>query len=300
MKRILLALVLLLGTLLVIPAASANASALDQNPNNGNAADGANPIGKRCAAMTGATLRGTLTGQDHLGINATIGLDMKDAQGRAIDLGGCPTAAYTTVLQLNHYINGHGAKLGTVMHDVKGVAQGTVGNTWYVYHLPANAAVVWVETYPRHYTGSPCGMTCAGEGDTSKYGRTNRREVPVTQSINLWAPTVPIYGGTTGAIQVKILNSAGNGVNIAACNNTVTRNCISAHAWSVATPEGRITQGWATGTRNSTTTYKFAALAAPQKYVVWVDYANAAGAHKVVRTYIQVNQKATTYYSVNI
>ena len=304
MKRILLALTLLLGMLLVLPTASANASAADQNPQNGNAADGKNPAPKRCAAMTNHKVSGTLVGQDGLGINATIGFDMKDAQGRQINLAGCPDTGYTTVLQLNHYIGGHGAKLGAIQHDVKGVTKSAVTKNWYLYNLPANAAVVWIETYPRHYTGSPCDMACAGAGDTTKYGRTNRREVPINKStntiINLTAPTAPIYGGTTGAIQVKVLNLAGKAVNVASCNTNVTKNCIAAHAWSVSTPEGRITQGWATGERNSTTTYKFSTLASGQKYTVWMDYANPAGKHTIVRTIVQVNSKATTNFSVKI
>lgn len=294
LKKILLSALLVLSAMLVIPATSANASgwgAPGGNPQWGNTADGSTPIANRCAGVTTRKFVGDLAGQDGLGVNATIGFNLVNSAGQLIDLGGClAPGGYSAIVQLNHYVGFAGQRFGTAQVDAKGVSHGRVGPEWAIYHLPANAVAVWIESYTRSYNGSPCGMSCAGDPNSTKYGWVNRRVVPISTYVHLTAPTTPAYHGTTGQIQIKLIGANGQPVDEASCSSTQSSNCVQLYTWSTNYPEGKIVQGWGAAARVDVGQYRFTALASGlasgQPYVIWIDYYGANGAflHHVTTT----------------
>ena len=258
----------------------ANAASGRDNPDWNNTAVGVSS--GRCAPITNRSLVGTLKGDDGLAVNATIGFDLKDKQGREIDMAtGCFSTGYSSILQLNHYVGYLGAKIGSTQHDAQGHSEGAVSANWSLSHLPANADTIWVETYIRQYTGSPCGMRCAGDGNRGKYGDTNRRAVKLgsgTTTMNLIAPRTPKFGGTDGNLRIKWLDHAGHvfspGHQCGAKNVT----CISMHGWSQNNPEGAKVQGWGSGSEISTSgIWQINSLAGNQLYKVMVDFYDKNG-----------------------
>lgn len=294
MKRILLVAVLTASAIVAVPAVAASA---------GSTVDGRAPIAHRCSPVTTRQFAGELTGQDGLGVNATVGIDLVTATGQSIDLGGCPTGGYAAPLELNHYVGFAGQKIGTVQRDKNGVAHGTVSPKWAVYNLPANASAAWIETYARGYAGSPC-TTCAGPAGFAKYGWVNRRVVPVSQYVRLVAPTTPAYGGSTGQIQATLVGSNGKPMGVVPCSPTRSANCVQVYTWSTNAPEGSMAQGWGPGIPIGVGQYRFQALAsarAGQTYVIWIIYYGPSGTN--VRT-VKANTKAflgyTTQMSIHV
>ncbi|MGI8417547.1 MAG: hypothetical protein ACR2P2_15380 [Nakamurella sp.] len=282
-KRALAVLALLVGSLLIMPVTTASAAGWggSDNPDWNNTATGVNNA-HRCAGWTNRTFSGSLVGQDGLAVNATIGFNLRDAHGNNIDLAtGCAVSGYGAIVQLNHYISWSGAKIGSVQRDSKGAAQGAVSANWVLSHLPANVTNIWIETYVRSYTGSPCGMRCAGTGNVTKYGRTNRREVKIAfpqAVVHLTAPTTPAYGGQTGSIMVRLVNRLNQPMNYNTCNGTtVTRSCVQVNAWSTYTPEGHVTEGWGSGGKVAAATWKVLSLASNQGYKARFDYIGSTG-----------------------
>lgn len=230
----------------------------------------------RCAPMTSRKITGTLTGKDGLGLNATIGFDLVDGAGHEIDARtGCAASGYGALLQLNHYIGGHGAAVGSTMTSAQGQSEGVVDPTFGIFNLPSNVKTVFVETYTRTYTGSPCGLTCAGTVDTSKYGFVNRMFLPVAKASNLKliADTTKAFGGDTGSIQVYVPSGGG----------------ASVHAWSMAIKGNVTDEGWGTGVQSRTNPhlYTIPALSPNQEYTMIVGgYAQ--------KYHIKVNKNSTT------
>jgi hypothetical protein len=293
--------ILVTGTLMVIPATTASASGWGggDNPDWNNTATGIND-GNRCAGWTNRSMTGTLTGQDGLAVNATIGFDFRDAQDRNIDLAsGCVTSGYSTIVQLNHYVSGVGARAGSMQYDAQGQAKGAVNAGWSLQHLPANVTNVWIETYVRAYTGSPCGMGCAGNASLGKYGWTNRRQVKIVYPqpvLRLVAATTPRFGGSTGAIEVTLANLQGQKMDYQACNGTtIKRSCLQLHAWSTATPEGQILQGWGAGGKIGTAYWRLDSLASGQPYKVRFAHIGANGLQ--VATYQGMTRSYPGYVS---
>jgi len=240
---------------------------------SGSVLNGANS--GRCAAITTKKIAGTLTGKDGLGINATIGFDLIDGRGHEVDARtGCSASGYGALLQLNHYVGATGAAIGSPMTGAQGNDEGAVDTTFSINNIPANVKTVFVETYTRKYSGSPCGLTCAGPVDTSKYGFVNRMYLPVGKAskLNLVADTNKKYGGDTGTISVYV-PSGGN---------------ASVHAWSMAIKGNVNDEGWGIGMRTSNPhVYNITGLSPNQEYTMIVGgYAQ--------KYHIKVNKNSVT------
>lgn len=290
-------------TFLGAGAASAKGWGGADNPDWDNDAAGVAGPG-RCAPISGKSLKGTFVGQDGLGVNSTIGFDFVDSRGVVIDVAnGCPTnGAYSSILQTNHWAPWWGQKIGSVMEDEKGRARGYVGPAWAIDRLPANATHVWIETYIRGFTGSPCGMGCAGTASTAKYGWTNRRLVSLhnlSTYVRLIAPTTPYYGGQAGNIDATLVNAAGSPVNYPLCGS-VPRNCVRVYAWSMNVPEGSQTQGWGSGAKISTTTWRIRSLASNQPYRVRVQKFDGLGRQQNYEGFTRVYKGYYSKMSVRI
>lgn len=257
----------------------------------------------RCSPPTTRHFAGELVGQDGLGVNATVGINLVTASGQSIDLGGCPTGGYAAPLEVNHYVGFYGQKIGTIQRDKKGVAHGTVSPKWAVYNLPANATAAWIETYSRGYAGSPC-TTCGGAASTAKYGWVNRRVVPVSQYVRLIAPTTPAYGGSTGQIQATLVKSNGQRLDEVSCTSAIRSNCVQLYTWSTNIPEGSMVQGWGAAIRVNVGQYRFEALASAlrgQPYVVWVIFHGANGASiRTIITRTKVFHSYTMHLSIHV
>jgi hypothetical protein len=217
-------------------------TALAANPLKGNTL-GASTSG-RCAAMTNNKIAGTLLGADGYAVNATIGIDLEDSHGRQVDARtGCAASGYGALLQLNHYIGADGAPLGTMQVAAPGRFSparnvGLVDPTFAVTNLPANVSKVFIETYTRRYTGSPCGLVCAGVTDNSKYGNVNRMFLTpgrATANLKLVADETPAFGGITGSIEFYIHNTS----------------IAHLHVWSMSIKGNLKDEGWGTGVQNT-------------------------------------------------
>ncbi|MFN2521992.1 MAG: hypothetical protein ABR614_01565 [Mycobacteriales bacterium] len=157
MRRVLLACLVLLAGLSAVPSAS---------------------------AATTKTVSGDVLGSDGRAVDVFIGIDLQDANGRVIKADGSPsTGGYAITMRIN-------AKLG---------AEGSVDRTPWVTRwaatVPANAAKMFVEVYPRN----------AGQYGTTndvRYGRNLRRfSVPYSLvNVHLRLPLQCAKGGGTGYI----------------------------------------------------------------------------------------------------
>lgn len=230
----------------------------------------------RCAPATTRNIAGTLKGKDGLGLNATIGFDLLDSRGRHVDARtGCTASGYGALLQLNHYVSDLGAPIGSEMTSAQGQDEGPVTASFSVNDIPSNVKTVFVETYTRKYTGSPCGLTCAGTTSNYKYGNVNRMFLPVAQTsnLNLIADTTKQFGGDTGTIQVFV----------------PTTGKVSVHAWSMSIKGNVSDEGWGTGTQSSSNKHIWTipALSPNQEYTMIVGgYAQ--------KYHIKVKKNATT------
>ncbi len=301
-KRLGTVVLTILIAMLLGSSIEANAASGRDNPDWNNTSVGVST--GRCTAMTNRSLVGTLKGDDGWGVNATIGFDIKDSQGRQIDMAtGCLTTGYSAIVQLNHYVGYLGAKIGQMQHDTKGHNEGAVSPNWSLSHLPANADTVWVETYIREYTGSPCGMRCAGDGNRGKYGDTNRRAVKLgsgTTTMNLIAPSTPKFGGTDGNIRITFLNHLNKPFYAGHQCGQVSKICISMHAWSQNNPEGAKVQGWGSGSIISPAgIWQINSLAGNQPYKILVDFYDGSGnKYKQDVAYASVSNGKTTMLSM--
>lgn len=247
-----------------------------------NAAGGATATGvaepHRCSPITERAITGTLLGADGRGLNATIGFDVLDAHGRKIDVAtGCPSGgAYGAIVQLNHWVSGAGARVGSRMHDSGGRDHGAVDPRFQVLRLPANASRVFVETYTRAYHGNNS-LGEAGSVDTSRYGFVNRHDLTPG-------------GATSGLRLVAPLPQQSGSILV-----TLTRPARTVYAFSQA-PDGVVrSQGWAVGKPvpgSGGRQFLLSALAGGQPYVVDVD--NGAS----VRGGVRVVARSTTRITV--
>jgi len=264
-------------------------SGVSGNPSFGSSAGGSSGS---CSANTGRVLAGTLTGQDGLALNATIGFDMLDSHGRKINLDtGCVTTGYSTVVQLNHYISGRGAPVGTPMTSaaskyIPAKDEGVTTTHFRITGIPAAVTNVWIETYPRSFNGSPCGLTCAGPLDNTKYGQSNVRALPLhsgTTTVSLTAPTTKAFGGSTGSIKMRLVH---NGHLVGAD-----------HVYAYSTGKNLVRlQGWGIGRAQGDGSYLVPALASNQPYVVWSYFGNRIVKHSGV----YVHPKTMTTVTVQV
>jgi hypothetical protein len=178
------------------------------------------PSSGRCARATSRSISGSIKGQDGRAVSTSIGFDLVDAAGHKIDLvTGCRlNNSYSSVLELNHYIGADGEPFGTPMTGHDGEFQGYVSSQFTLTHLPANAAHIYAEAYPRSfsphcapflYTGvnrsTDRGITtgCLGRTVFEHYGRALRRFAPMSATLSMLLPSTPAFGGSTGAIVVR-------------------------------------------------------------------------------------------------
>lgn len=265
-------------TALLLPMASAPAAAAAGN----------------CAHRTTVGLSGTVAGQDGRDVNTSVGFDVVDAAGRAINADpaapgyGCPKTGGYSVPQkyLNHFVDFEGAAPGTVMKD------GTrTSRTWRLTSLPSNARAVWIEAYSRGYQGSPCkdsrGNWCFNPTDVRKYGYANKIKVPVgTAGVKVVLPTTCGYGGTAGSIVGRGVDAAGRPVTLKqvyAWTESSWNAAPGVHGWGSAKP--------------TDPGYAVRSLAAGQRYVVW---AYGPRGNKVVRKGVLVQACRSTPLSIRV
>jgi hypothetical protein len=178
-----------------------------------------------CAPLT-KTLAGGIAGGDGNYVNVMLGFDILDASNHVIGQNGCGgVVGYGATVHLNYCLSGHGAvsSAGVNIAGVPACVHTGSTKSWWV-QLPANAAYVYVEAYPKRTSSRPA----IGDTDYSHYGMSYRRAVPITgtlSSTNLVLPTICDTGGPnmTGGITGRIYR---NGVLWKAHGGSV-------HAWSI-------------------------------------------------------------------
>lgn len=251
------------------------------------------PSSAACASRTATSVTGTLYGQDGRDVNASVGFDVLDAQGRPIntdpsrpDYGCAKTGGYSVPqTYLNHFVAFDGAAPGTVMRDGNRTTR-----AWRVTDLPSNARQVWIEAYARGYAGSPCrdsrGNWCFNPTDLRKYGYANAIKVPVgTQGVKVVLPTTCAYGGTAGSIVGKGVDAAGRPVTLS-----------QVYAWTESSWAAPGIHGW--GAHKPTgPSYAVRSLAAGQTYVVW---AYGPRGNKVVKKGVRVKACTATPLDIRV
>jgi hypothetical protein len=252
------------------------------------------PAQAACATNTGKSISGTVFGQDGRDVNVSIGFDVVDANGRALNTDprsasyGCAKTGGYSVPQsyLNHFVGPEGQPQGSQMKDAQGNPQGTTTRAWKVGSLPSNAVGAYIEVYHRGYKGSPCkdsaGNWCFNPQTLTKYGNANKHTVPVgTANLPIRLPMTCAYRGTAGGIAGKILNAAGQPVKVKAL-----------YAWTEAKWNAYpYYQGWGIAQFPRDGQYVVPSLASKQKYTIWV---NTMDGRTIKRTGIVVNDCATT------
>ncbi len=210
-------------------------------------------------------ISGTIQGADGKIVDVYIGFDVLDGAGRKLNLGGGP--GYSAVQRLNHCVATDGATSSTLC-PVTGYA--TTRN-WSLT-LPANAATVYIEVYPKApsssnwlynykgYTGPTPGST-----NTSTYAETYRRAIPVPGNMANIRIVLPIVcglpGGSTGTLTGHI-----SGWPIGVTGHV--------NAWSMA-PNNLPTQGFSAGSLvDAYGNYSIDKLAAGQRYGLVASAAN--------------------------
>ena len=238
-----------------------------------------------CASNSGRSISGTVSGADGRDVNVSIGFDVVDSAGRALNTDpasasyGCAkTGAYSVPqLYLNHFVGPEGVEprqrvrgwlpmerfrrwTAPVMPDGQPTRR-----DWRIGNLPSNATGAYIEVYHRGYLGSPCrdskGNYCFNPSTLTKYGYANKHVVPVgTQGLAIRLPMTCAYGGNAGSISGRILDAAGRPVAV--------RNVFAwtQHSWN--SPPG--IHGWGSARFGSDGSYVIPTLASGQSYVVWL------------------------------
>jgi hypothetical protein len=264
------------------------------------------PAQAACATNTGKSISGTVTGQDGRDVNVSIGFDVVDRNGKALNTDpaspsyGCAKTGGYSVPQtyLNHFVGPEGVEprqrvrgwrpidrarrwTAPVMPDGKPTTR-----DWKVGNLPSNAVGAYIEVYHRGYMGSPCrdasGNYCFNPPTLTKYGYANKHVVPVgTQNLPIRLPMTCAYGGSAGSISGKILDAAGRPVSVKSLY------AWTEHTWSSAPG----VHGWGSARFSSDGSYVIPTLASAQSYVLWLTEKDGT-VHK--RTGVQVDRcKAT-------
>ena len=193
-----------------------------------------------CTPSTGGTklISGTVKGADGKIVDALVGFDVIDGNGRKMDLGG-GRVGYSAIQRLNHCVGTSGAT-----RSQKCSMDGQVTGYNWSLRVPASARQVYIEVYPkaptptawlnnyRGYTGVAAGTT-----NTSTYSTTYRRALPLSGSgrSNVAIVLPKVCGtprGSTGALAGRI---AGWPAGVTGQVN----------AWSLAGDQS--TMGFATG-----------------------------------------------------
>jgi hypothetical protein len=235
-----------------------------------------------CSPPNNATkvISGTIKGVDGNVVDVMLGFDVVDAAGNKLDLGYIK-AGYSSIQRLNHCVSNQGAsgtgvcpatyQPSTRIHTA---AQATTYK-WSL-RVPANAASVYVEVYPkaptpnnwvsfRGYTGP-----MPGNDDTSKYGMAYRRAIPVPASrsgVQIVLPKTCNAGGNTGSLVGHVNGWYGGAGSI--------------YTWSMANDQA--TMGFGIGKVDANGNYRIDHLAAGQRYGVQAQ--NSGGFFRSVVNY---------------
>jgi hypothetical protein len=229
-------------------------------------------VSPACATNSRRSISGTVFGQDGRDVNVSIGFDLVDARGRALNgdpaapgYGCAKTGGYSVPQRyLNHFVGPEGQPPGSLMHDAKGAPQGRTSRAWRLDDIPSNAVGAYVEVYSRGYLGSPCkdaqGRWCFNPQALTKYGNSNKHTVPVgTRDLPVRLPLTCRYGGTAGSIAGRLVDAAGRPARVR-----------SLYAWTEtkwnAAP---FYQGWGIARLASDGSFSVPALASRQRYVIW-------------------------------
>ncbi len=271
------------------------------------------PASAACASDTGKSISGTVVGQDGRDVNVSIGFDLVDSSGRALNGGspgsagyGCPkTGAYSVPQSyLNHFVGplgqpekararGFSPSDRASQRSRERMRDGTpVTRAWRIDHVPSNAVGTFIEVYHRGYQGSACrdaqGRYCFNPENHTKYGNANEHIVPVgTTDLQIRLPMTCAYGGTAGALTGRTVNSAGTPVEVA-----------DVYAFTEARWNGAPAfHGWGIATRPGDGRFSVPALAAAQTYAVLVTRKDGS---TVRRNGVRVDACATTTLVVTV
>ena len=253
-----------------------------------------------CATNTRKTITGTVFGQDGRDVNVSIGFDLVDRAGRALNADpkapgyGCAKTGGYSVPQsyLNHFVGPEGQAPGSVMRDAQGREQGRTTRAWRLTDIPSNAVGAYIEVYHRGYKGSPCkdsqGNWCFNPQTLTKYGNNNKHLVPVgTQNLPIRLPMTCAYRGTAGNIQGRLIDAAGRPVKVK-----------NLYAWTETKwNQAPFYQGWGIAQFPRDGYYVVPALASRQRYVIW---ATTMDGRVVKRFGIPVNDCRATPLNIRI
>lgn len=193
-------------------------------------------------------LSGAIRATDGRAVNALIGLDFLDDQGRSLRRDGCvrgpdcPFVGYGGVLRVNENLPAEGA------------ADPAGWTTTWSYTAPAGTVQVFIEVYPQN---------ASYRTDESRYGHAMRHSVrvPADGPVDLLLPLVLCgEGGQVGSI-------SGTAVKDGAPHPV--RRVV---AWSLDAydPVSRPVLGWNIGTASSDGTFRVPNLVQDQRYQVWL------------------------------
>ncbi|MEY2421117.1 MAG: hypothetical protein QOI95_1184 [Acidimicrobiaceae bacterium] len=151
-----------------------------------------------CATQN-KSVGGAFMGEDARRLSGMVGIVLFDSAGRPINAAGCPKqpgddgpSGYTFITLVNG--------IGTCCFQLDAFGAPPTdtryANTWRIDGLPANAATVWAEAYPK--------SNQVATTDYSRYGGSMRRLVPVTLGVDLLLPLGCTPGGNNGAIAGRL------------------------------------------------------------------------------------------------
>ena len=264
------------------------------------------PAQAACASNSGKSISGSVVGQDGRDVNVSIGFDVVDRHGKALDTDprsasyGCAKTGGYSMPQtyLNHFVGPEGApprerNRGWSPHDrtrrwttpVMPDGKPTTRD-WRLNNLPTNAVGAYIEVYHRGYTGSPCkdanGNYCFNPPTLTKYGYANSHLVPVgAQAVGIRLPMTCAYGGSAGSISGTITDPAGRPVKVRSLY------AWTEHKWNTAPG----LHGWGSARFSADGSYVIPALASRQSYVLWLTETDGT-VHK--RTGVSVSDCKTT------
>ena len=198
-------------------------------------------------------LTGTIDGTDGRAVNALLGFDWKDAQGRTLHRSGCVQdrdtcsfAGYGTVLRVNPSL------------PASGTSDTATATTSWSVQPPPGARRLFLEVYPQNERLRT---------DNARYGHSMRHSVPLPHD---------------GPMALRLpLGRCDEGGRVGTVRGTATKDgqpfpLRRVLGWSLEAyhPVTRPVLGWGIGTASEDGTFVLPHLAADQRYQVWVTAAD--------------------------